>query len=94
MFVEIIEGKLQDISPFSSFTRHGKFDLYFLSHRFFELPLPITGTCSILIFYEQIAIMLQMFLNNIAGFDVGFEEFEELCREARRIFATISKVRA
>ena len=62
--------------------RHEDIDVYYLSQRYFELPLIIRDNSNIIILFKQTAKTVQNLYNDIAGFDMDYNEFKDLCREA------------
>ena len=81
-FDDMLENKQNDISPFVTRGRHEGTDVYYLSQRNFELPLLIRDNSSIIIWFTQTAKTVQQIFNDLAGFDMSYDEFKELCREA------------
>ena len=78
----MLDHNQKEINPFSTRGRHENIDVYYLSQRYFELPLITRDNSSIIILYKQTAKIVQNLYNDIAGFDMVYNEFKNLCREA------------
>ena len=82
IFDDMLEQGMKDVSPFFTRGRHENIDVYYLSQRYFELPLLIRDNSNIIILFKQTAKTVQNLYNDIAGFDMSYDEFKNLCREA------------
>ena len=78
----MLDYNQKEVSPFFTRGRHENIDVYYLSQRYFELPLIIRDNSNIIILFKQTAKTVQNLYNDIAGFDMDYIEFKNLCREA------------
>ena len=78
----MLQNKQKDISPFFNRRRHETIDVSYISQRCFELPLSIRNNSNINTSFKQTAKAVQNLFNDIAGFDKGYEDFRDFCREA------------
>ena len=81
VFDDMLDSNQKLIDPFFTRGRHENFDVYYLSQRYFELPIIIRDNSNIIILFKQTAKTVQSLYNDIAGFDMSYEEFKNLCRE-------------
>ena len=72
----------RDISPFITRGRHENIDVYYLSYRFLELPLVFKDRKNIIILYKYTAEAVQKPNIERACFDMGYQDYKELCKEA------------
>ena len=82
IFDDMLDYNQKEIHPFFTRGRHENIDVYYLSQRYFELPLIIRDNSNIIILFKQTAKTVQNLYNDIAGFDMDYNEFKNLCREA------------
>ena len=82
IFDDMLDHNEKEIQPFFTRGRHENIDVYYLSQRYFELPLIIRDNSSIIILFKQTAKTVQNLFNDIAGFNMDYNEFKDLCREA------------
>ena len=82
IFDDMLDSNQKEVSPFFTRGRHKNIDVYYLSQRYFELPLIIRDNSNIIILFKQTAKTVQNLYNDIAGFDMDYNEFKNLCREA------------
>ena len=82
IFDDMLDHNQKEIHPFFTRGRHENIDVYYLSQRYFELPLIIRDNSNIIILFKQTAKTVQNLYNDIAGFDMDYNEFKDLCREA------------
>ena len=76
------QSNQKDINPFFTRGRHENIDVYYLSQRYFELPLIIRDNSNIIILFKQTAKTVQNLYSDLGGFDMDYNEFKNLCREA------------
>ena len=81
VFDDMLDSNQKLIDPFFTRGRHENIDVYYLSQRYFELPIIIRDNSNIIILFKQTAKTVQSLYNDIAGFDMSYEEFKNLCRE-------------
>ena len=78
----MLDSNQKELCPFFTRGRHENIDVYYLSQRYFELPLIIRDNSNIIILFKQTAKTVQNLYNDIGGFDMDYNEFKNLCREA------------
>ena len=66
----MLDHNQREIHPFFTRGRHENIDVYYLSQRYFELPLIIRDNSNIIILFKQTAKTVQNLYNDIAGFDM------------------------
>ena len=85
VFDEMLDTSQKIIDPFFTRGRHNDLDVYYLSQSYFDLPKrTIRNNSNIIILFQQTLKDVQHIYTDIAGFDMSYEEFKELCREAWR----------
>ena len=73
------------LDPFFTRGRHNDLDVYYLSQSYFDLPeRTIRNNGNIIILFQQTLKDVQHIYTDIAGFDMSYDDFKELCREAWR----------
>ena len=82
IFDDMLDHNQKEMCPFFTRGRHENIDVFYLSQRYFELPLIIRDNSNIIILFKQTAKTVQNLYNDIAGFDMSYNEFKNLCREA------------
>ena len=82
VFDDMLDHNQTEIHPFFTRGRHENINVYYLSQKYFELPLIIRDNSNIIILFKQTAKTVQNLYNDIAGFDMDYNEFKNLCREA------------
>ena len=82
IFDDMLDSNQRELCPFFTRGRHENISVYYLSQRYFELPLIIRDNSNIIILFKQTAKTVQNLYNDIAGFDMNYNEFKDLCREA------------
>ena len=71
------------IDPFFTRGRHNDLDVYYLAQSYFDLPKrTICNNSNIIILFQQTLKDVQHIYSDIAGFDMSYDEFKSLCREA------------
>ena len=83
VFDDMSDSNQKLIDPFFTRGRHNLCDVYYLSQSYFDVPKRTTRMNSnIIILFLQSLRDVQHNYRDIAGFDMSYDEFEELCREA------------
>ena len=67
IFDDMLDYNQKEIHPFFTRGRHENIDVYYLSQRYFELPLIIRDNSNIIILFKQTAKTVQNLYNDIAG---------------------------
>ena len=63
--------------------RYNDSDVYYLSQSYFDLPKrTITNNSNVTISFQQTLKDVELIYRDIAGFDMSYDEFKELCGEA------------
>ena len=71
------------LDPIFNRGRHNDLDVYYLSQSYFDLPKRTIGNNSkIIILFQQTLKDVERIYRDIAGFDMSYDEFKTLCREA------------
>ena len=69
--------------PFSTRGRHSDLDVYYLTSSYFDSPKrTIRNNSKIIILFQQTLKNVEHIYRDIAGFDMVYDEFKSLCREA------------
>ena len=85
VFDDMLDSNQKLIDPFFTRGRHNDLDVYYLSHSYFDLPKrTIKNNSNIIILFQQTLKDVEHIYRDIAGFDMSYDEFKELCREAWR----------
>ena len=85
VFDDMLDSNQKLIDPFFTRGRHNDLDVYYLSQSYFDLPKrTIRNNSNIIILFQQSLKDVEHIYRDIAGFDMSYEEFKELCREAWR----------
>ena len=85
VFDDMLDTSQKLIDPFFTSGRHNDLDVYYLSQSYFDLPKrTIRNNSNIIILFQQTLKDVQHIYTDIAGFDMSYDEFKELCREAWR----------
>ena len=85
VFDDMLDTSQKLIDPFFTRGRHNDLDVYYLSQSYFDLPKrTIHNNSNIIILSQQTLKDVEHIYRDIAGFDMSYEEFKELCREAWR----------
>ena len=83
VFDDMLDSNQRLIDPFFTRGRHNLCDVYYLSQSFFVLPKrTIRMNSNIIILYRQSLRDVEHIHRDIAGFDMSYDEFKELCKEA------------
>ena len=85
VFDDMLDSNQKLIDPFFTRGRHNDLDVYYLSQSYFDLPKrTIRNNSNIIILFQQTLKDVQHIYTGIAGFDMSYDEFKSLCREAWR----------
>ena len=83
VFDDMLDSNQKLIDPFFTRGRHSDLDVYYLSQSYFDLPKrTIRNNSNIIILFQQTLKDVEHIYRDIAGFDMSYEEFKNLCREA------------
>ena len=79
----MLDSNQKLLDPFFTRGRHNLCDVYYLSQSYFKVPKKtIRNNLNIIIFFQQTLEDIEHIYRDIAGFDMSYDEFKELCREA------------
>ena len=85
VFDDMLDSNQKLIDPFFTRGRHNDLDVYYLSQSNFDLPKrTIRNNSNIIILFQQTLKDVEHIYRDIAGFDMSYDEFKSLCREAWR----------
>ena len=85
VFDDMLDTSQKLIDPFFTRGRHNDLDVYYLSQSYFDLPKrTIRNNSNIIIFFQQTLKDVQHIYTDIPGFDMSYDEFKSLCKEAWR----------
>ena len=80
---DMLDSNQKQIDPFFTRGRHNDLDVYYLSQSYFDLPKrTIRNNSNIIILFQQTLKDVEHIYRDIAGFDMSYDEFKSLCREA------------
>ena len=83
VFDDMLDSNQKLIYSFFTRGRHNLCDVYYLSQSYFEVPKrTIRNNSNIIILFQQTLKDIEHIYRDIAGFDISYEEFKSLCREA------------
>ena len=83
VFDDMLDSNQKLIDPFFTRGRHKSCDVYYLSQSYFEVPKrTIRNNSNIIILFQQTLNDVEHIYRDIAGFDMSYDEFKSLCREA------------
>ena len=83
VFDDLLDTSQKLIDPFFTRGRHNDLDVYYLSQSYFDLPKrTIRNNSNIIILFQQTLKDVEHIYRDIAGFDMSYDEFKSLCREA------------
>ena len=85
VFDDMLDSNQKLIDPFFTRGRHNDLDVYYLSQSYFDLPKrTIRNNSNIIILFRQTVKDVEHIYRDIAGFDMSYDGFKSLCREAWR----------
>ena len=84
VFDDMLDSNQRLIDPFFTRGRHNLCDVYYLSQSYFDVPkrMIIRMNSNIIILFRQSLRDVEHIYRDIAGFDMSYDEFKELSREA------------
>ena len=83
VFDDMLDSNHKLIDPFFTRGRHKLCDVYCLCQSYFDAPKKtVTNNSKIIILFQQTLKDVEHIHRDIAGFDMSYEEFKSLCREA------------
>ena len=83
VFDDKLDSNQKPINPFFTRGRHNDLVVYYLAQSYFDLPKrTIRNNSNIIIFFQQTLKDVEHIYRDIAGFDMSYDEFKSLCREA------------
>ena len=63
--------------------RHNNLDIYYISQSYFDLPKrTIRNNSNKIILFNQTLKDIEHFYRDVAGYDMNYDEFKELCRKS------------
>ena len=85
VFDDMLDTSQKLLDPFFTRGRHNDLDVYYLSQSYFDLPKrTIRNNSNIIILFQQTLKDVEHIYRDIAGFDMSYDEFKSLCKEAWR----------
>ena len=85
VFDDMLDTSQKLIDPFFTRGRHNYLDVYYLSQSYFYLPKrTIRNNSNIIILFQQTLKDVEHIYRDIAGFDMSYDDFKRLCKEAWR----------
>ena len=73
----------RDIDQFFIRGRHNNLDIYYLSQSYFDLPKrTIRNNSNKIILFNQTLKDIEHIYRDVAGYDMNYDEFKELCRKS------------
>ena len=83
VFDDMLDSNQRLIDPFFTSGRHNLCYAYYSSQNYFDVPKrTIRMNSNIIILFRQSLRDVEQIYRDIAGFDMSYDEFKELCREA------------
>ena len=83
VFDDMLDSNQKLLDPFFTRGRHNDLDVYYLSQSYFDLPKrTIRNNSNIIILFQQTLKDVENIYRDFAGFDMSYDEFKSLCREA------------
>ena len=83
VFDDMLDSNQKLIDPFFTRGRHNDLDVHYLAQSYFDLPKrTIRNNSNIIILFQQTLKDVEHIYRDIAGFDMSYDEFKGLCREA------------
>ena len=83
IFDDMLDPNQKLLDPFFTRGRHTDLDVCYLSQSNFDLPKrTIRYNSNIIILFQQTLKDVENTYRDIAGFDMSYDEFKSLCREA------------
>ena len=83
VFDDMLDSNQKLIDPLFTRGRHNDLDVYYLAQSYFDLPKrTIRNDSNIIFLFQQTLKDVEHIYRDIAGFDMSYDEFKSLCREA------------
>ena len=83
VFDDMLDSNQILIDPFFTRRRHKSCDVYYLCQSYFDAPKKtVRNNSNIIILFQQTLKDVEHIHRDISGFDMSYEEFKSLCREA------------
>ena len=83
VFDDMLDSNQKLVDPFFVRGRHKLRDVYYLCQSYFDAPKKtVRNSSNIIILFQQTLKDVEHIHRDIAGFDMSYEEFKSLCREA------------
>ena len=83
VFDDMLDSNQKMIDPFFTRGRHKSCDVYYLCQSYFDAPKKtVRNNSNIIILFQQTLKDVEHIHRDITGFDMSYEEFKSLCREA------------
>ena len=80
---DMLDSNQKLIDPFFTRGRHKSCDVYYLCQSYFDAPKKtVRNNSNIIILFQQTLKDVEHIHRDISGFDMSYEEFKSLCREA------------
>ena len=94
VFGDILDSNQKLIDPFFTRGRHKFCYVFDLSQSYFDVPKKtIRNNSNIIILFQQTLKVVEHIYRDIAGFDMSYDEFKSLCREARQKYSYLLRDR-
>ena len=83
VFDDMLDSNQKLIDPFFTRGRHKSCDVYYLCQSYFDAPKKtVRNNSNIIILFQQTLKDVEHIHRDISDFDMSYEEFKSLCREA------------
>ena len=83
VFDDMLDSNQKLIDPFFTRGSHKSCDVYYLCQSYFDAPKKtVRNNSNIIILFQQTLKDVEHIHRDISGFDMSYEEFKSLCREA------------
>ena len=83
VFDDMLDSNQNMIDPFFNRGRHKSCDVFYLCQGYFDAPKKtVRNNSNIIILFQQTLKDVEHIHRDISGFDMSYEEFKSLCREA------------
>ena len=83
VFDDMLDSNQKLIDPFFTRGRHKSCDVYYLCQSYFDAPKKtVRNNSNIIILFQQTVKDVEHIHKDISGFDMSYEVFKSLCREA------------
>ena len=83
VFDDMLDSNQKLIDPFFTRGRHKSCDVYYLCQSYFDAPKKtVRNNSKIIILFQQTLKDVEHIHRDTSGFDMSYEEFKSLCREA------------